>query len=269
VDEDEEYDYDPQEEAAKPKRPAKRPATPEASRFQTIGWLVFLVAGAALCLVVAVTTSRVPVATPYLAFGGAALGAGIVGFTLHFLRSKLRVPPAAKMAALIVAALVLSLAFGGIRYTYGDRAELQASMVAAPAEVAHGTPASVSGTLTITNSGSTTARLNPHLSLSMRDPQGGPVIQHSVACPQPIPPKDAEADLIEVAPGRAYEMPFTIDIIWDGPTQSAPPCFAYIFSSAGTYNLIGTFMSAPYDAAGLPPVWTGERFGGPVSIIAH
>ena len=181
----------------------------------------------------------------------------------------MKLPSAAKVAAVVAAALVFSLAFGGMRYTYGDRADLQTSMVAAPAEVTRGTSALVSGTLTITNSGSTTARLDPHLSLSVNDPQGGTVLQHSVNCPQPIAPRDAESDLIEVAPGRAHEMPFTIDIIWEGPAQSPPPCFAYIFSSAGTYILVATFTSAPYDAAGLPPVWTGELFAGPVAIVAH
>jgi hypothetical protein len=224
--------------------------------------IALLTGGVLLYLVVFIRPASASVITPFLSIAGGAAGAGAAGVALGFGARRLKLPAAWKIAAVLVAFVIMAAAGGAYKYGYGSTGALTIDLQIAPDHMVQGEVGASAGNVTITNGGPGTARVNPHFAVVVADPGGIPVLRFAQGCPFVTPPPPTEAQLVEVASGSSISWAFRIPIVWADSNgafdASTAPCGAAILRQTGVHTVTATFSSFAFDAPGLPPVWSGD-----------
>ncbi len=251
--------------------PPGRP--PGIGRIQGLAWIALAFAGALLLAVVLVAGSRSPVVAPFLALGGAALGAGLAGMLAQLIPGK---GPKRLAARLLVVATVASLAAygaGAYKYTYGDVGELQLDLAVVPTVVDEGATTVLTAELTLSNIGQTTVRFDPRFAVHLSDPRGNPVLRYSIGCMGVTPGSPPEADLIELAPGASFGWRINQPVAWSDDAPSAPagtiPCGAALLDGPGEYSVVGLLFPGLGGGPWLVPTWDLALESEPVALTVR
>ena len=221
-----------------------------------------------LCLVVLISGARAPSMTPFLAAGAGAAGAGSAGAVLQLTKRRLRLPSAARVALVLVTALLVALPAGGLKYSYGSTGSAAIALtLLSPTTIDWESSSALSGEVSLYNDGDTTLRVRPVFDVRVSDPSGLVLLRYAGnRCPIALPGPSAERDLVEIAPGALLRWSFTLPVAWSGQPSQDTPCGAVVIAARGAHSVVGLFSSAPFNAFALVPVWDASLASEPTVV---